>query len=62
MIENERQRQAAVDWIAYWKQSLSAGDQSWVAGENAREEVMRLAREVAAFDRRPKPAGKREEG
>ena len=52
MIETERQRQAAVSWIQYWKASIAAGEQSWLGQEQAQETVMALHTQVDAYDRR----------
>lgn len=54
MIENESQRQAALSWIAYWKGSLAAGEQSWLGAERARAEIMSLHREVDQYQKRTK--------
>jgi hypothetical protein len=52
VIEYESQRHAALSWITYWKASISAGEQSWLAGEQALEEIMKLHRQVDAYERR----------
>ncbi len=52
MIENESQRRAALSWITYWKASVSAGEQSWLAGEQALGEIMRLHQQVAEYEQR----------
>jgi len=51
-IRNEHQRQAALSWIEYWRTSVRAGDQSWLAGEQALDEIMTLHRGIDAYDRR----------
>lgn len=55
MIETERQRQAAVSWIQYWKASIAADEQSWFGQEQARETVMALHTQVDAYDKRTRP-------
>lgn len=55
MIETERERQAALGWITYWKESVSAGGQSWLAQEQALENIMKLRREVDAYEKRVRP-------
>ena len=52
MIETERQRQAAVSWIQYWKASISAGEQNWLDQEQAQETFMALHTRVDAYDKR----------
>jgi hypothetical protein len=52
MIENEAQRVAALRWLAYWRKTGSSGDQSWLAGEQARVEIMKLHQSVSEYDRR----------
>jgi hypothetical protein len=52
MIENEQQRRAALAEIQYWKTTGLKGDQSWLAGEQARSEIMRLSKQVAEYERR----------
>ncbi len=52
MIENESQRQAALSWIRYWKESVSAGGQSWLAGEQALGEIMQLHQRVNEYEKR----------
>jgi hypothetical protein len=52
MIENDEQRQAALSWLRYWKQSLSSGGQSWLAGEQGLEEIMRLHQGVDEYEKR----------
>lgn len=52
MIESEAQRVAALSWIAYWRKTGASGDQSWLAGEQARVEIMKLQQSVSAYDRR----------
>ncbi|GAC1328531.1 MAG: hypothetical protein NVSMB22_20410 [Chloroflexota bacterium] len=52
MIENDRQRQAALSWIRYWKASAAAGGQSWLGGEQDLEEIMRLHKQIAEYDKR----------
>lgn len=52
MIENEQQRQAALQEIQYWKTNGLKGDQSWLAAEQARSEIMRLSKQVEEFERR----------
>lgn len=56
MIENEAQRVAAVGWLAYWRKNVSSGDQSWLAGEQARVEIMKLQQSVSEYDRRTAPS------
>lgn len=52
MIETEGQKRAALSSIAYWKASVSAGQQSWLAGEQALGEIMRLHKQIDEFDKR----------
>lgn len=52
MIETERQRQAAISWIQYWKASIAAGEQSWQGYEEALATVMALRQQVDAYDGR----------
>ena len=52
MIENERQLKAVQSWLQYWKQQVADGEQSWLGGENAREELMRYRRALAEYERR----------
>lgn len=52
MIDTERQRQAAVSWIQYWKASISAGEQSWLGQAQAQETFMALHKQVDAYDKR----------
>lgn len=52
MIENEAQRVAALNWLAYWRKVGSLGGQSWLAGEQARVEIMKLQQSVSEYDRR----------
>jgi hypothetical protein len=52
VIENEAQRVAALDWLSYWSKNVSSGDQSWLAGEQARVEIMRLQGTVNEYDER----------
>jgi hypothetical protein len=52
VIENEVQRVATLSWIAYWRKNVSSGDQSWLAGEQARVEIMKLQQSVSEYDRR----------
>lgn len=56
MIENEKQRQAALSQIKYWKDSVSAGDQSWLAGEQALAEIMQLHQMVDEYEKRTAPS------
>lgn len=50
MITTELQRQATLGWIQYWKQSVASGEQSWLANEDARAEIMQLHAEIKAYD------------
>lgn len=50
MIKNKHQRHAAMSWIEHWKASISTGGQSWMAQEQAQEEIMRLHRGVREYD------------
>jgi hypothetical protein len=52
VIETERQRQAAVNSIEYWKASIAAGDQNWVGEEQAQETFMALHAQIEAYDKR----------
>ena len=52
MIETDRQRQAVVSWIQYWKASIAAGEQSWFGQEQAQETVMALHAQVDAYGKR----------
>lgn len=52
MIETERQRQAALSWIGYWKASVSAGEQSWLGQEEALETIIALHRQIDAYEKR----------
>ncbi len=52
MIATERQRQAAVSWIQYWKASASEGDQSWLGQEQAQETLIALHTHVDSYDKR----------
>lgn len=56
MIETERQRQAALSWIRYWKECGSAGEQSWLAQEQALAEIMAPHRQVDAYEKRVREA------
>ncbi|GAC1522386.1 MAG: hypothetical protein NVS2B16_30210 [Chloroflexota bacterium] len=48
----DRERQAALSWIRYWKASAAAGGQSWLGGEQDLEEIMRLHKQIAEYDKR----------
>lgn len=50
MIETERQRQAALSWIRYWNESVSAGEQSWLGQEQALETIMALRQQIDAYE------------
>lgn len=52
MIETERQRQAAISWIQYWKASIAAGEQSWQGYEEALATVMALRKQIEEYDQR----------
>lgn len=52
MIETERQRQAALGWIRYWKESVSAGEQCWLGQEKALETIMALHQQIEAYELR----------
>lgn len=52
MIESERQRLAAMSWLKYWEESRASGDQSWLANENTREEIMQLRTQLRAYQKR----------
>lgn len=52
MIETDRQRQAAVSWIQYWKASITAGEQSWFGQEQAQETTAALHKQIDAYDKR----------
>jgi len=52
VIRNDLQRAAALDWLTYWRKSVSSGDQSWLAGEQARVEIMKLQQSVTEYDQR----------
>jgi hypothetical protein len=51
MITNERELQAALEWLAYWQQNRS-GEQSWIGNEQARQKVAELKAEIGAYRRR----------
>lgn len=50
MIETESQRKAALSWIRYWKESVSAGQQSWLGQEQALQTIMTLHSNVQAYE------------
>ena len=52
MLETEAQKAAALSWIAYWKRGRAAGDQSWLANEQALSEIMLLRTRIAAYEQR----------
>ena len=52
MIDTEAQKAAALSWIAYWKRGRAAGDQSWLANEQALGEIMLLQAKIVAYDQR----------
>jgi hypothetical protein len=35
--------------VRYWKANVADGEQSWLGGENAREELMRYQRAIADY-------------
>lgn len=48
MITNNRELQAALDWLAYWTQNRS-GEQSWIGNEQARQRVSVLRRQIVDY-------------
>ena len=50
MITNDRELQAALDWLAYWKDNRS-GEQSWIGNEQARQRIAELRRQIAEYRR-----------
>jgi hypothetical protein len=62
MIENEQQRQKALAEIQYWKTTGLKGDQSWLAGEQARGEIMRLRKRVDEYELRTAEKSKVDSG
>lgn len=54
-MENEAQRQAALSWMKYWKASVLAGGQSWLAGEQALAEIMVLRQRIDEEEKRTAP-------
>jgi hypothetical protein len=55
MIQNERELQAALEWIEYWKSTRSVG-QSWIGNEQAAQKIVELRAQVDAYRRRPDAA------
>jgi hypothetical protein len=51
MITNERELQAALDWLSYWQQNRS-GEQSWIGNEQARQKVAELKRQITDYRQR----------
>jgi hypothetical protein len=51
VITNDRELQAALDWLAYWTQNRS-GEQSWIGNEQARQRVSELRRQIANYRNR----------
>ncbi|MGH2448401.1 MAG: hypothetical protein ACRDFS_07340 [Chloroflexota bacterium] len=49
MIENQAQKSAALNQIQYWKTQIAG--QSWLGGERARAEIMRLRDEIDVYDK-----------
>lgn len=48
MIRNERELQAALHWIDYWKSTRKAG-QSWIGNEQAGQKIVELRRQIDAY-------------
>lgn len=48
MIRNDRELQAAEQWIAYWKSTRTTG-QSWIGNEQAGQKIAALRREIDEY-------------
>lgn len=48
MIRNERELQAALEWIEYWK-STRSGAQSWIGNEQAAKKIVELRDQIDAY-------------
>lgn len=57
MIETERQQQAALGWIRYWKESVFAGGQSWLDQEEAPDARMRLRKGIDEYEKQVRMSG-----
>lgn len=53
MIHNEREMEAAQQWIDYWKSTRHG--QSWIGNEQASQKVIQLRRQIDEY-RRGQPA------
>jgi len=51
MIRNDRELQATLNWIAYWRENRS-GEQSWIGNEQARQRMAELRKQVDDYRRR----------
>jgi hypothetical protein len=51
MIEDERELEAAQDWLEYWKSVGGDGQQSWFSREYARAQAMRYAEQIREYKR-----------
>lgn len=51
MIRNERELQAALQWLEYWRHNRS-GEQSWIGNEQARQKVAEYRAMIAEYQRR----------
>jgi hypothetical protein len=50
MIQNERELQAALEWIEYWKSTRGVG-QSWIGDEQAAQKIVELRRQIDHYRR-----------
>lgn len=55
MITNDRELQAALDWMQYWKSTRHVG-QSWLGNEQASQKMIELRRDIDAY--RARQAGR----
>lgn len=49
MIHNDRELQAALQWIDYWKSTRHG--QSWIGNEQACQKIIQLRRQIDAYRR-----------
>jgi hypothetical protein len=50
VITSERELQAALKWIEYWKSTRTVG-QSWIGNEQAGQKISELRRQIDAYRR-----------
>ncbi len=51
MITNDRELQAALQWMEYWRQ-VRSGEQSWIGNEQARHRMAELRGQIDDYRRR----------